>query len=74
MVGSSAAQDGDLATLRGLIEQTAIAINASDPDGIMAHYSKDVVVSYPGIPDTTARVRCRSGLLEERHARLALGV
>lgn len=53
---SSAAQDrgtaADVETLRSLIQQTAQAINAHDPDGVLAHYSKDVLVSYPGIPDT----------------------
>jgi methylmalonyl-CoA/ethylmalonyl-CoA epimerase len=54
-VATAAGQDvaKDVETLRGLIEQTAKAINAHDADGIMAHYSKDVLVSYPGVPDTT---------------------
>lgn len=43
----------DEATLRRLIEQTGAAIRAHDVDALMATYSKDVLVSYPGIPDTT---------------------
>jgi ketosteroid isomerase-like protein len=43
----------DAAILRGLIDQTARSINAHDPDGVMAHYSKDIIVSYPGVADTT---------------------
>lgn len=43
----------DAETLRGLIRQTEKAINSHDPDGVMAHYSRDVIVSYPGVPDTT---------------------
>ena len=43
----------DAAVLRGLIDQTARSINAHDPDGVMAHYSKDILVSYPGVADTT---------------------
>lgn len=43
----------DVETLRNIIQQTANAINSNDAAGIMAHYSKDILVSYPGIPDTT---------------------
>jgi uncharacterized protein (TIGR02246 family) len=53
---SAAPQDAtttDVQTLRQLIQQTAQAINTNDAAGIMAHYSKDIIVSYPGTPDTT---------------------
>jgi ketosteroid isomerase-like protein len=43
----------DVETLRRLIQETATAIKANDAAGIMAHYSKDIIVSYPGRPDTT---------------------
>jgi uncharacterized protein (TIGR02246 family) len=43
----------DVEAIRGLIQQTEKAINSNDPGGIMAHYSRDIVVSYPGVPDTT---------------------
>jgi ketosteroid isomerase-like protein/catechol 2,3-dioxygenase-like lactoylglutathione lyase family enzyme len=59
---AAAAQDTgkDIEILRDLIAQTAKAINAHDADGIMAHYSRDVRVSYPGVPDTTYDVFDRS--------------
>ena len=43
----------DVDTLRRLIQETAKAINTNDAAGIMTHYSKEILVSYPGIPDTT---------------------
>ncbi|HYE87807.1 MAG TPA: nuclear transport factor 2 family protein [Vicinamibacterales bacterium] len=46
-------RSADEATLRRLIDQTAAAIRAHDVDGVMALYSKEVLVSYPGVPDTT---------------------
>jgi steroid delta-isomerase len=55
VVAPVAAQDTtkDIETLRGLILEQARAINAHDPDGVLKHYSRDIIVSYPGIPDTT---------------------
>jgi ketosteroid isomerase-like protein/catechol 2,3-dioxygenase-like lactoylglutathione lyase family enzyme len=55
VVAPAAAQDTtkDIETLRGLILEQARAINAHDPDGVLKHYSRDIIVSYPGIPDTT---------------------
>jgi len=50
----------DEALLRKLIQDTAQAINQNDAAGILAHYSKDILVSYPGIPDTTYDVFERS--------------
>jgi len=51
---SSSAQDSakDIETLRGLIVEQARAINAHDPDGVLKHYSREIIVSYPGVPDT----------------------
>lgn len=48
-------QDGssrEVETIRSLIMEQASAINAHDPDGVLKHYSKDIIVSYPGVPDT----------------------
>lgn len=50
--GARSLQAADTAAIRAAIQQTAAAINAHDVDGVMAHYAKDVQVSYPGIPDT----------------------
>lgn len=42
----------DVEALRALVIRSGEAFNARDPDGIMALYSRDIVLSYPGIPDT----------------------
>jgi steroid delta-isomerase len=55
-VSTQSSGDKDAAILRGAIEQTARSINAHDPGGVMAHYSKDIIVSYPDVPDTTYEV------------------
>lgn len=41
----------DVATLRALIVRSGEAFNARDPAAIMAPYARDIVLSYPGIPD-----------------------
>jgi len=50
--GARSRQAADVAAIRAAIQQTAAAINAHDVDGVMAHYARDVQVSYPGIKDT----------------------
>lgn len=50
--GNSISVEADIAAIRDIIPQTEKAINEADPEGIMAHYSKDILVSYPGIADT----------------------
>lgn len=42
----------DVEALRALVVRSGEAFNARDPDGIMALYSRDIVLSYPGIPDS----------------------
>jgi len=52
----------DVQFLRNAILQTAKAINAHNPDGVLQYYSKDILVSYPNHPDTrydTFNVRYR---------------
>lgn len=41
----------DSAVIRASIERGARGFERGDPDSILAHYSEDVVLSYPGIPD-----------------------
>ena len=39
------------AAIRASIEQGARGFMAANPDSILAHYARDIVLSYPGIPD-----------------------
>jgi len=48
----SAGIRADIETIRNAILRTAKAINEKNADSIIVHYSKDIMVSYPGIPDT----------------------
>jgi uncharacterized protein (TIGR02246 family) len=41
----------DSATVRSLVVRSGEAANAGDPDAVMALYARDVVLSYPGVPD-----------------------
>jgi ketosteroid isomerase-like protein len=41
----------DVEALRALVIRSGDAFNAKDPDAIIALYSRDVVLTYPGIPD-----------------------
>jgi uncharacterized protein (TIGR02246 family) len=43
--------DRDVELLRSYIIQSGEAFNAGDPDAVMKRYARDVVLSYPGIPD-----------------------
>lgn len=49
----------DSSEIRAAIERGARGFERGDPDSIMAHYARDIVLSYPGIPDMdyTAMVR-----------------
>ncbi len=49
---SQQAMAADIDSIKQAILQTAKAINNKDADGIMAYYSKDIIVSYPGTRDT----------------------
>lgn len=44
-------QEQDIATLRNMIIKSGEAFNAIDPDAIIAPYARDVILSYPGVPD-----------------------
>jgi ketosteroid isomerase-like protein len=42
----------DVEALRALVTRSGDAFNAKDPDAIIALYSRDVLLTYPGIPDS----------------------
>jgi ketosteroid isomerase-like protein len=48
---AASAQERDIAALRSAVIRSGEAFNASDPDAIMSQYARDVVLSYPGLPD-----------------------
>ena len=48
---AASAHERDVETLRKAILRSAEAFNASDPKAIMAPYARDIVLTYPGIPD-----------------------
>lgn len=41
----------DSTEIRAAIERGARGFERGDPDSILAHYARDIVLSYPGIPD-----------------------
>ncbi|HET7845672.1 MAG TPA: nuclear transport factor 2 family protein, partial [Xanthomonadales bacterium] len=45
------AASDDAATLRELVAEGAAACMAGRADDVVAHYSRDIVLSYPGVPD-----------------------
>ena len=55
LVSASFAQaqstDADTAAIRASILRGARGFETANPDLILAHYARDVVLSYPGIPD-----------------------
>jgi ketosteroid isomerase-like protein len=55
MAGCASGQNRkcDEEALREAIVRSAAAFNAGDADAIIAPYARDVVLSYPGIPDMT---------------------
>ena len=52
--GQSAAESAaaDAEVIRGAIRAQEKAIRERNVNALMAHYSKDILVSYPGVPDT----------------------
>ncbi len=70
---AASTQERDVATLRSLIVKSGEAFNASDPDAILSSYARDVILSYPGVPDmdyeTLARIyaglRTRKDVVEK---------
>ena len=51
--GGPASRDhaADSAAIRASIEKGARGFMQGEPDSILAHYARDIVLSYPGIPD-----------------------
>lgn len=45
------ANEKDVAALRSAILRSAESFNKGDADAIMSQYAKDIVLSYPGLPD-----------------------
>ena len=45
------ANEKDVASLRSAILRSAESFNKGDADAIMSQYAKDIVLSYPGLPD-----------------------
>jgi len=41
----------DSAAIRAAIERGARGFERAQPDSILAHYARDIILSYPGIPD-----------------------
>ena len=41
----------DVAALRSAIHKSADSFNRGDADAIMSQYARDIVLSYPGLPD-----------------------
>jgi uncharacterized protein (TIGR02246 family) len=41
----------DVAAVRAAVLHSGEAANAGDPDAVMALYARDIVLSYPGVPD-----------------------
>ena len=42
----------DIETIKQAVIQTGVAFNERNPDGILAHYAPDILVSYPNVADT----------------------
>lgn len=49
--GSPSSNEKDVEVLRSAILRSADSFNRGDADAIMAPYAKDIVLSYPGLPD-----------------------
>lgn len=45
------ANEKDVAVLRSAILRSAESFNKGDADAIMSQYARDIVLSYPGLPD-----------------------
>ena len=48
---SASRDDAAVATIRATIERGARGFMSGQPDTILSHYARDIVLSYPGIPD-----------------------
>jgi ketosteroid isomerase-like protein len=48
---ASTQQERDIAALRKAILRSGEAFNAADPEAILSQYARDVILSYPGVPD-----------------------
>ena len=61
--------DADAQAIRAKILQGARGFMLGDPDTVLAHYARDIVLSYPGIPDMDHATLARSyGELRRRPA------
>lgn len=61
--------DADAQAIRAKILQGARGFMLGDPDTVLAHYARDIVLSYPGIPDMDYATLARSyGELRRRPA------
>jgi ketosteroid isomerase-like protein len=59
----------DSASIRAAIERGARGFERAQPDSILAHYARDIVLSYPGIPDQDYATLARGyGELRDRPA------
>src|SRR6187401_2419352 len=56
----------DVTALRNAIIRSGEAFNAVDPDAILSQYARDVILSYPGIPDMDYDTLAK-GYAELRH-------
>ena len=48
---ASRTNDSDAASIRASIEKGARGFMSANPDTILSHYARDIVLSYPGTPD-----------------------
>ena len=61
--------DADAQAIRAKILQGARGFMLGNPDTVLAHYARDIVLSYPGIPDMDYATLARSyGELRRRPA------
>lgn len=59
----------DSAAIRGAIERGARGFERAQPDSILANYARDIILSYPGIPDQDYATLARGyGQLRNRPA------
>ena len=49
--GPARGRAADSAAIRAAIERGARGFEQAQPDSILAHYARDIILSYPGIPD-----------------------
>jgi ketosteroid isomerase-like protein len=51
VAGAQRSPDADAQAIRARILQGAHGFMIGSPDTVLAHYARDVVLSYPGVPD-----------------------